>query len=217
MQEKIQIQVKRQKGARSMRLKIGRDGQPVLTLPFWVPKTMGLIWAQKQQAWIQQNTFEPIQFYNTQKISFLGQEVTIQHTLERAHTHVENGVLWVSGQDSFLQRRVSDFIKKEFLIYLRPCVIEKEKKLGVKHSHITLRDTFSRWGSCSSNGGLSFCWRLAMAPLFVIDYLVAHEVAHLKHMNHSPSFWETVQELTPYTEVAKKWLKENGHQLHYIK
>ena len=211
------ITVKHVKGSHSMRLKIGKNGNPVLTLPYWIPKKIGLLWANKQQDWIQKNTFTPNRFYNGQKILFLGKEVTIQHSSERTQTHIEENVLWVSGEESFLERRVADFIKKEFLSYLRPKVLEKEKSLGVKHARLSLRDTTSRWGSCSSSGTLSFCWRLAMTPDFVIDYLIAHEVAHLKHMNHSSVFWKTVAELTPHTYQAKKWLKENGNKLPTLK
>ena len=216
-EENLKIQIKRIKGCRSMRLRIDQNGQPVLTLPFWVPKKMGLMWVQKQQGWIQKNTFEPVRFHNSQRILFLGQEVIIQHTSQHAHTHVKDGVLWVSGEENFLPRRVGDFIKKEFLTYLHPLIIEKEKLLGVKHSRVVLRDTTSRWGSCSTSGVLSFCWRLAMTPDFVIDYLVAHEVAHLKHMDHSTAFWKCVADLTPYTYQAKKWLKQNTKKLPSLK
>ena len=215
--ENLEIKIKRVKGARSMRLKIGQDGKPVLTIPFWIPKKMGLIWAQKQESWIQKNTFTPNRLHTGQTILFLGKEVIIQHTEKRLQTHIEGNILWVGGEESFLPRRVADFIKKEFLSYIRPIIAQKEKALGVKHTRLTLRDTVSRWGSCSSSGTLSFCWRLAMTPEFVIDYLIAHEVAHLKHMNHSFSFWKTVAELTPYSWRAKKWLKENASKIPILK
>ena len=217
MKENFEIKVKRVKGSHSMRLKIDCSGQPVLSLPYWIPKAMGLAWAKKQNLWIQKNIFSPTRFHLGQKILFLGKEVTIQHSEKRVKTHIEENILWVSGEMEFLPRRVADFIKKEFLSYLHPKVEEKEKILGVKHSRLTLRDTSSRWGSCSSNGALSFCWRLAMTPEFVIDYLVAHEVTHLKHMNHSTAFWKTVAQLTPNTYQAKKWLGENGKNLPQLK
>ncbi|MGN0919650.1 MAG: M48 family metallopeptidase [Alphaproteobacteria bacterium] len=218
MTKKIfEITIKRVKGARSMRLKIGKNEQPILTLPYWIPQKMGLIWAQKQQEWIQKNTFIPKHFHSGQRILFLGQDVLIQHAEKHLQTHIEEGVLWVAGEEVFLPRRVADFIKKEFLIYLFPLIREKEQILGLKHKKVMVRDTSSRWGSCSSNGVLSFCWRLAMAPEFVIDYLVAHEVAHLKHMDHSRQFWKTVAQLSPHTYQAKKWLKENGRDLPVLK
>lgn len=215
--ENLEIEIKRVKRARSMRLKIGKAGKPVLTLPYWIPKKMGLIWAEKQKDWIQKNSFTPQRFNPEQKISFLGKEITIKHAEERSKTHIEGNTLWVSGEESFLPRRVADFMKKEFLSYLRPKIAEKEKLLGVKHARLTLRDTSSRWGSCSSKKALSFCWRLAMTPEFVIDYLVAHEVAHLKHLNHSSAFWKTVTELTPHTNKAKKWLTENAKDIPILK
>ena len=181
------------------------------------PLKIGLLWANKQQSWIQKNSFIPNRFHEGQKILFLGEEVIIQHSSKHCQTHLENGILWVSGDISFLPRRVADFIKKEFLPYLQKGVLEKEKLLNVKHTRLTLRDTSSRWGSCSSGGALCFCWRLAMAPEFVIDYMIAHEVSHLKHMNHSVAFWKTVTELSPHTYVAKKWLKDHGNNLPVVK
>ena len=215
--EILKIKVKRVKRSHSMRLRIGQNGEPVLTLPFWIPKKAGLLWAEKQQNWIKKNSFTPNFFHEGQKISFLGKEVIIQHLPDRGRTHLENDVLWVAGDLEFLPRRVSDFIKREFLPYLAKHISEKEALINVKHTHLTIRDTSSRWGSCSSNGTLSFCWRLAMAPEFVIDYMIAHEVAHLKHMDHSSAFWKTVAELTPHTYQAQKWLKQQGSSLPTMK
>ena len=86
-------------------------------------------------------------------------------------------------------------------------------RLGVKPSRITVRDTASRWGSCSSARSLSFSWRLILAPEFVLDYVVAHEVAHLKEMNHSPRFWAHVRSLVADIEAPQTWLKVHGREL----
>ena len=85
--------------------------------------------------------------------------------------------------------------------------------LASNPTRITVRDTATRWGSCSSARTLSFSWRLIFAPDYVRDYVVAHEVAHLKEMNHSPRFWAHVETLTPHTRRARKWLRENGRTL----
>lgn len=85
--------------------------------------------------------------------------------------------------------------------------------LGRTYGKITLRDTRSRWGSCSSRGDLMFCWRLIMAPVEVLDYVAAHEVAHLAHMNHSPAFWATCAALCPGYATPRRWLKANGAEL----
>lgn len=79
---------------------------------------------------------------------------------------------------------------------------------------ITLRDTRSRWGSCTARGTLNFSWRLILAPSFVLDYLAAHEVAHLVHLDHSPAFWAVVRRLFSDIETAEAWLKQHGASLH---
>ncbi len=87
-------------------------------------------------------------------------------------------------------------------------------RLGMPYRRLTLRDTRSRWGSCSAQGGLMYSWRLVMAPGDVLDYVAAHEVAHLAEMNHSPAFWNTVARLKPGYETPRRWLRENGAALH---
>ena len=88
--------------------------------------------------------------------------------------------------------------------------------LGVKAKSITMRDTTSRWGSCSSSGALNFSWRIIMAPPEVLDYLAAHEVAHLREMNHSDRFWALVAETCPNFEAHKAWLRTHGTGLHAV-
>jgi predicted metal-dependent hydrolase len=86
--------------------------------------------------------------------------------------------------------------------------------LGRRFGRITLRDTRSRWGSCTSEGNLMYSWRLIMAPPDVLDYVAAHEVSHLVEMNHSPAFWVTVARLMPGFAEPRKWLRQNGASLH---
>jgi predicted metal-dependent hydrolase len=122
-------------------------------------------------------------------------------------------LLCVNAEAPFVPRRVRDFLIKEALRDIKAAVESHTAKLGVAPCKITLRDTISRWGSCSSSGSLSFSWRLIMAPHFVLDYLAAHEAAHLLHMNHSTKFWATVARLTVDTARAESWLKSNGSSL----
>ena len=91
---------------------------------------------------------------------------------------------------------------------------EYAEALGVRVKRISIRDQSSRWGSCTSAGSLSFSWRLILAPPFVLDYLAAHEVAHLVEMNHSARFWRVVARVCPSVERAKKWLDTYGNDLH---
>ena len=85
--------------------------------------------------------------------------------------------------------------------------------IGVVPKRVTMKDTTSRWGSCAPDKSLALSWRLVMAPAFVQDYVVAHEVAHLRHMNHGPKFWSLVDELTPHTKAAIPWLRAEGARL----
>jgi predicted metal-dependent hydrolase len=85
--------------------------------------------------------------------------------------------------------------------------------LGVSYSRITLRDQRSRWGSCSSTGGLSFNWRLVLAPHDVLDYVVVHEICHLAELNHGPAFWRLVERRRPSYRESKRWLDEHGWEI----
>lgn len=125
-------------------------------------------------------------------------------------------VLRVHGDRRHLPRRIADFLKREARGEIEPLVARHTSRIGRKAKTVRYRDTSSRWGSCTSDGTLSFSWRIMMAPRPVIDYLVAHEVAHLKEMNHGPGFWKLCNKLCPDTERCKAWLKRNGTALQAI-
>ena len=121
--------------------------------------------------------------------------------------------LCVSGDAPFVARRVQDFLMREARRDLVAAVARHTATLGVSAKRLTLRDTTTRWGSCSSAGALNFSWRLIMAPPFVLDYLAAHEVAHLVHMNHSAAYWAVAKRLVPDMDRAEAWLKVHGVEL----
>lgn len=125
-------------------------------------------------------------------------------------------LLVVYGDRRYLPRRVADFLKREAKREIELLVAKHTSTLGKRAKSIRFKDTSSRWGSCTSEGNLSFSWRIMMAPPAVINYLVAHEVAHLKEMNHAPRFWKLCTELCPDTERCKAWLKRNGSALQAI-
>jgi predicted metal-dependent hydrolase len=123
-------------------------------------------------------------------------------------------LLCVAGASEHVARRVTDYLKREVKRDLEIAVARYAERLGVSVRRITVRDQASRWGSCSTTGALSFSWRLVLAPRHVLDYLAAHEVAHLSEMNHSPRFWRLLRRLCPDMERAKVWLDVHGTDLH---
>ncbi len=127
---------------------------------------------------------------------------------------VEPGVIRVAGRSEHAPRRLLDFLKKQAKREVEQKSFEYGAKIGIKPKRITVRDTASRWGSCSSTRSLSFSWRLILAPVFVLDYVVAHEVAHMKEMNHGAGFWRIVEELIGNVTPAQTWLRQHGSALH---
>jgi predicted metal-dependent hydrolase len=125
-----------------------------------------------------------------------------------------NRLLCVAGEAAHLNRRVGDFLKREAQRELEAASRRYAATLGVAIKRISVRDQSSRWGSCSNTGILSFSWRLILAPAYVLDYLAAHEVAHLVELNHSPRFWRLVKRVYPNIDRAKVWLDVHGTDLH---
>ena len=110
--------------------------------------------------------------------------------------------------------RVAAFLRLRARDLIEPAVRAYARRVGRRVERIALRDTRSRWGSCSTTGTLSFSWRLAMAPDAVLDYVAAHEAAHLAEMNHSPRYWKIVNDLVPGWQAHRDWLKSHGRVLH---
>jgi predicted metal-dependent hydrolase len=121
--------------------------------------------------------------------------------------------LIIHCREERLQRAIQRFVVQHAENIITPLAYDKAVSIGKKISDITFRDTSSRWGSCSSDGKLSFSWRLIMAPMETIDYVVGHEVAHLQHFDHSPKFWALCRELSTDFTAGKHWLKINGAHL----
>ena len=203
--------------AKSMKLRLSKDGEAVLVLPKWTPKCMGIAFAQKNLDWLKAHKEKigtPRQFENGTRIELLGTTYMIEHNPQaRGGVFIKDDKLIVTGDIEYLHRRVRDFVKKQAYGYIQEKAIQMASQLGEKPAKITLRDTSSRWGSCSSNKNLSFCWKLALAPTFVLDYIIAHEVAHLVQMNHSDAFWAVVAKIDTNRAAAGIWLRKNGAAL----
>lgn len=149
------------------------------------------------------------------EIPFRGAPHRVVHCPEgRGVVERGDGLLLVYGQREHLPRRLQDWLRREAGAAISPLALAKAGAVGRTVRRVGLRDPRSRWGSCSAEGRLNFSWRLVLAPPMVLDYVVAHEVAHLVEMNHSPAFWRVVDTLTPHTRDAKRWLRANGESLH---
>jgi predicted metal-dependent hydrolase len=142
-----------------------------------------------------------------------------------AHRSGARGTVWtetgsdmplliVAGDRAHLARRVRDFLKREAKRDLDAASRRYAAQLGVAIKRISIRDQSSRWGSCTAAGVLSYSWRLILSPPHVLEYLAAHEVAHLVEMNHSRRFWRVVERICPDWERAKAWLNTQGTALH---
>ncbi|MEM9723898.1 MAG: M48 family metallopeptidase, partial [Pseudomonadota bacterium] len=123
-------------------------------------------------------------------------------------------VLEVGGPVADAGRRALLWLKEQARATLTDRAAWYADQLGAPFSKVSIRDTRSRWGSCSSAGALSFSWRLVMAPPRVLDYVAAHEVAHLREMNHSARFWAVVDGLKPDWRKDRAWLRAHGAGLH---
>jgi predicted metal-dependent hydrolase len=131
----------------------------------------------------------------------------------RGGAWLQDGELHVTGAPEFLRRRVQDFLRAEALRRLSALVATKSAIIGMTVRRISVKDTRSRWGSCAADRSIGFSWRLVMTPEFVQDYVVAHEVAHLRHLNHGKRFWALVDRLTPHAATAIPWLRAEGFRL----
>lgn len=124
--------------------------------------------------------------------------------------------LCLPGDPETVSRRAARYLKKAARQDLSEAVERHCATLGVDARKVSVKDTRSRWGSCTSDGGLAFSWRLIMAPHSVLDYVAAHECAHLLEMNHSPRFWAHVARCCPGWKKERDWLRRHGRALHAV-
>ncbi|CDO46080.1 hypothetical protein AT246_03105 [Bartonella henselae] len=225
----VPIRVRENKYARRLILRIDARGREICVT---TPPAINLYSIQgfiaKHQSWIEARLARvQIAHANSYlkegtKIPLLGIPHTIQRKEGRGITEIVAGdmrqepKIVVYGQLEYLPRRIADVLKKQAVLIITPLVKCYARKVERKVKSICYKDTKSRWGSCSIHGNLSFSWRLVMAPQEVIEYVVAHEVAHLIEMNHGPKFWALCEKLCPKSEAYRTWLKENGHMLQAV-
>jgi predicted metal-dependent hydrolase len=212
------VEWRRSARARRVSLRIDpRGGAVVVTLPPRAGRTAGMALLMNHADWVSQRLAAlpgAIPFTDGAWVPLHGQDHCIRHIPGlRGGSRAEDGMILVGGDPAFLARRVGDFLRAEARRRFVALATQKAEQADVVARRVTVKDTRSRWGSCAANGNLAFSWRLVMAPEFVQDYVAAHEVAHLRHMNHGPRFWSLVEDLTPHTDAAVAWLRTQGPRL----
>ena len=219
----IDVQLRQNARAKRLILRLDtRTGLPVATCPPGISVEKVGQFLQGHVDWLiekQQARLPNMPFEHGAVIPVRGVLHMLEHEDEARGTvrllkEGEDRYLLVSGNESHMNRRVTDWLKKQARQDLTEAVARHADNLGRRPASIRIKDTTSRWGSCSAGRVLSFSWRIIMAPPRVLDYLAAHEVAHLREMNHSDRFWSHVADLCPDFEVGRRWLRTHGRDLH---
>lgn len=206
--------------ARRVIIRVSKRRGVELIVPTRASLKSAIAFLQSKQDWVLRRVAEvqnkaQVKFEEGAEIHILGEVYTIAHSGSlRGVVKMENGRLVVSGLPEHIARKTKQFLLQKAKEEIAVRVRIEAAKLDVKFSSITVRDTTSRWGSCSSSGKLSFSWRLVLAPRSVMEYVVAHEIAHIIEMNHSEKFWAIVAQLCPHHKQSRKWLKTHGELLH---
>jgi predicted metal-dependent hydrolase len=219
-----QVRLRRHRQARRYTLRIqAARREVVLTLPSRGSIKEATAFAGKHGAWIAARLGrlpQPVSFEHGAVVPLRG----VPHRI--VHRPGARGTVWtepdgkgqhllcVAGDAAHTARRLTDFFKRELRRDVERASRRYAHQLGVSIKRVAVRDQVSRWGSCSTSGVLSYSWRLIFAPPYVLDYIAAHEVAHLVEMNHSPRFWRLVERLYPELRRAKAWLDVHGKDLH---
>lgn len=218
-EREVPVELQRHPRARRISLRISKTGEGiVMVLPRRTPLREALEFAETNSGWILKHLEaqpDRVPFAPGAVVPLMGEDHRIVHDARgRRGVWRGPGTIVVSGQAEHLPRRLGDFLKREARQEIGRRAREKAARIEREIGRISLRDTRSRWGSCSSKGDMNFSWRLILTPEFVLDYVVAHEVAHLAELNHSRRFWKLTDSLTGEMERAKAWLSRHGAQVH---
>ncbi|MEE8445330.1 MAG: SprT family zinc-dependent metalloprotease [Alphaproteobacteria bacterium] len=215
----VALTIRRNPRARRLSLRIaGHDGSVVLVLPRGVSESQGMAFLTGRAGWVLDRLGElpeRVAFANGATLPLGGEPHVVRHCRDaRRPVFLAGNEIVVSGAPEHLARRLGDWLRKESKRRIAPLAHAKAAEIDRQVTRITVRDQKSRWGSCAPSGRLSFNWRLVLAPAAVLDYVVAHEVAHLAEANHSPAFWRVVDRLTGDRGAARAWLRRHGALLH---
>ncbi len=220
------VEVRHHPTAQRMTLRISRAQRAVIvTLPMQCDLEEAGQFVSRHMDWVKArlgNLPEPVPFEDGAEIPLRGKPHTVSFLghLRRgpvvtcAKGPAGERQLVVSGDPDYAPRRLQDWLIAQARADLDERVAWHAARLKLRPRTIAIRDQASRWGSCSTTGTLSFSWRLVLAPPLILDYVAAHEVAHLAEMNHGPRFWALVRKTMPRMDEAKQWLRIYGMDLH---
>ncbi len=213
----VEVVLRRSARARRISLRVSAlDGRVTLTLPKGVAEREAMAFARSKEDWIRghlQARLGNVDIMHGAKVSLLGQQRLIVPGAGR-RVIVGDHTIAVPGAPEQVGARLQAHLKGLARTRLAAASDLYAERLGRPYERISIRDTRSRWGSCSSRGTLMYSWRLVLMPQTVLDYVAAHEVAHLEQMNHSRAFWDAVTRIHgPYGD-ARAWLRQHGSEYH---
>jgi predicted metal-dependent hydrolase len=203
--------------AKRIILRIDPVGMVTLVVPRRTSRDEAVAFARSKAEWLNDRLAalpQPVPIRDGAELPLLGRTHRIRHDPFSHGVRLCRSEIVVAGEGGHLPRRVADFLRREAR---RECADRAQRfarRLGRQVGRVSVRDPKSRWGSCSHKGHLSFSWRLILAPEWVLDYVIAHEVAHLVEMNHGPRFWRLVDRLYPDSVRPREWLRRHGTRLH---
>lgn len=210
--------------AKRLIMRVTPTGGVVVTMPRRTARRTVLEFVERHKGWAASRLTErqtPVRIADGGSLPFRGGTLRLAHKPAVRATRLRQDadadpVLEVGGEVAFMGRRVRDFLARQARADLLAAVARHAQTVGRQPRAIAIKDTVSRWGSCTADRRLSFSFRIVMAPPSVLDYLAAHEVAHFVHMNHSAEFWALCRTLCPHTEESRRWLKSEGTTLQAI-
>jgi predicted metal-dependent hydrolase len=213
----IPLILRRSPRAKRISLRISQlDGRVTLTMPKRLAQREALAFAQSKEPWIRKHLSE-----RGEDVSVgIGTELPLGGRLlqvvqgQGRKVQLGQDEIAVPGSAERVGARLGAYLKEVARDRLAGAGDDYAARLGRPYARITMRDTRSRWGSCTSDGALMFSWRLIMTPPEVLDYVAAHEVAHLAEMNHSAAFWAGVERIYGPYAAPRKWLRTEGNALH---
>lgn len=215
------VVMKRSPRAKRLSLRLDTKNRVfTLVMPKGVSTKRAKAFAIQHEEWMEQKLAElpqPILLQHGTIIPIFGQRYRIKvkydPDLRGTDIYLDRGVLHVRTNKEDPSSRIIRFLKQLVRDELMILSNEKAKKIGKRVRAVSVRDTKTRWGSCSADGKLSYSWRLIFAPYESFDYVVAHEVAHLKHLNHGKRFWALCEELSEDYEEGYSWMRSNSYEL----